>query len=125
MTFDIEKMLREGATPAEINKAIAEATATAQQKIDAENAAKAKETTKTAKAKAAADALNDFLRFCDVCGPKEEVFTAKDLLDAVSTSKTTIKTVLDSPDFDKLLDDLYESLFPSKKKSSVFDKYKS
>lgn len=120
MTFDIEKMLREGATPAEINKAIAEATATAQQKIDAEKAAaEAKRNTKAAKAKVAADALNDFLRFCNVCGPKEEVFTAKDLLDAVDDSCAAIKAI-----YDVNIDSLLDALFP-KKKSSVFDKYKS
>lgn len=124
MTFDIEKMLREGATPNEINKAIAEATAIAQQKIDAEKAAEAekrnKEATKSAKAQTAADALNDFLRFCGVCGPKEEVFTADDLLETVSSSTTTI---IDSIDIDHLLETLFPSAKP--KSSSIFDKYKN
>lgn len=125
MTFDIEKMLREGATPAEINKAIAEATATAQQKIDAEKAAaeakRNKEATKSAKAQVAADALNDFLRFCGVCGPKEEVFTANDLLETVNSSEIAVKTIFDSTDIDSLLD----ALFPTRKSKSIFDKYKN
>lgn len=127
MTFDIEKMLREGATPAEINKAIAEATATARKKIDAEKAAEAekrnREVQKIAKAKTAANALNDFLRFCEVCGPEEEVFTANDLLEAVSNSEITVKTIFDSTDIDRLLDVLFPAT--ASRKSSIFDKYKN
>lgn len=115
MTFDIEKMLREGATPTEINKAIAEATATAQKKIDAEKAEaevkRNKENEKVAKAKVAADALNDFLRTCGICGPKEEVFTSTDLLDAVDTS------------LDDLLSEFLNLFSDKPSRKSIFDKY--
>ena len=103
MTFDIEKMLREGATPEEIARKIGEATATAQKKIDAEKAANAAEALKKEKAKVAADALNDFLVVCGVAHKDEKCFTAKDLLDAVNFS----------------IDD-FASLFTKK---PIFDKY--
>ena len=102
MTFDIEKMLREGATPEDISKKVTAELNAAQRKLNAEAAKNAEKRSRcAAKAKIAADALNDFLREEGVCGPKEEVFTANDLINSVKAST----------DMSSLLEQLFGNIF--------------
>lgn len=126
MTFDIEKMLREGASAEEVSRRVTAELNAAQKKIDAETkAAKEAEAKKAAeaaakaekrkicetKAKIAADALNSFLREEGIITDKEEAFTAKDLLDGVEMS---VKDV--TKEFNSLLSSLFDD--------DIFRKYR-